>query len=91
MAMNNASASSKPPGAVGQMSGGGGPQRPDPLIQPALANAMRLGKSFQALAPSGTMGGTPGGGSMVSQPGGPGSMPQKSGYGKSQGGMQRRF
>lgn len=48
----------KPPGAAKPMPPGvQGSQRPDPLIQPALANAMRLGKAFAKMSPPGSRAG----------------------------------
>lgn len=46
---------------------GGGPERPDPMVQPALANAMRFGRAFARMAPAGSMSGRPamGGGMNV--------------------------
>lgn len=48
--------------------GMGGATQPDPLLQPALSNAMRLGRTFTQLSAQRGQG--------VAQPAGPGTMPQ---------------
>lgn len=47
---------------------GGSAQKPDPMVQPALANAMRYGKMFAQMSPAGSRGGRQAGG-MGSMPG----------------------
>lgn len=52
MAFDGKSAGAKPPAPPTQ-----GAQKPDPLIQPALANALRLGSTLAKMSPAGSRAG----------------------------------